>query len=59
MGRMVRRMLAVVAVAVLGGGLWAAQASAHVTINTLGVVTQACSPSSASACPTSATMPAR
>ena len=40
MGRMVRRMLAVVAVAVLGGGLWAAQASAHVTINTLGVVTQ-------------------
>ena len=40
MGRMVRRMLAVVAVAVLGGGLWAASASAHVTVNTLGTVTQ-------------------
>jgi len=38
-GRM-KRMLAGAAVAVLGVGLWSAQASAHVTINSLGTVTQ-------------------
>lgn len=37
---MVRRVLAGVAVMAMAIGLWTAQASAHVTINTLGVVTQ-------------------
>ena len=40
MSRFGRRLTAGVAAAVLIGGLWSAQASAHVTINTLGVVTQ-------------------